>query len=152
MMDARAWRYGTTLPANLLTEAERDARDSILPEAVLQAIKYFLAPIANDLVHPDVAVDCYKQGAFVQAGWPGVRRNPGINQMIPDTGDLGLCLSAVDAQLGKDFRHHVRDGLCGGTKEFLLRREIDTAPLREDTLFGVQLRRAERRFRSKGRT
>src|SRR5437867_13100076 len=72
---------------------EGDALDQFPPEAVLETLEDLFAAVTDDFVQPHAVVDGDEQGALVDPGRPRVRRENGIDEIVPDVDDLGLGLA-----------------------------------------------------------
>ena len=73
---------------SLSTNPEGDAGDEFAAEAVLEAVKNFLAAIADDFVEPDAAIDGDKHRAFADTARLGVRGDERIEQIVPSANDF----------------------------------------------------------------
>ena len=118
---------------------------------MLQAVKDFLAAIADNFTQPNIAIDRDEQGALMQTGWLGVGDNDWIEEVIPDLYDLSLGAAFVDAQLRKDARHDGARWLGAQGLRPLERRQIDASPLSEHTFARCGFARAARRDVAGGR-
>ena len=98
--------------------SERNPRDEVATEAVLELLEDLLVTVADDLAQPNAAIHCNEERAFAQPRGLGMTRDVGINQVIPDPQHLSLAAASVNAKVVQNLRQDLAGASAGAGSRF----------------------------------
>lgn len=98
-----------------------DFSDGRLSEGVLNPFEDLLTPVADEFLKPDTVIHGHHESPADEGDRLGVGGDLGINDLVPEDGDLGLGLATVNPDPLKDSRQQIRKGTSrGGPRAFRL--------------------------------